>query len=732
MALTPTTYNTGNALESNSAKDLDDNARVIDVIANDLSGENVIDRRGNERRTLKGLENEYLTAIQGIEGNPIGAWTAGVTTFNALNDYAIYNGVPYRARTTTTLPYVAQGADPTASPDNAFVQPYQQNDYGTIASGVEVKHRRGTSAEIAAYTLADGEVIKNDDDGSLHVGDGVTAGGVKSVNENTLKNLIGENTYLVFDTAASLQSGATVGSLVKIIDRGSAVFKVTDGGTPNSFDILDAGSGNTAVYQHIIGTRVYPEHFGAVGDGVVYETDVITAWGEYGNALTPKAAKGVYLIDDTIELKGDIVWDEGSKFSVDSTFQNLNVIEITTEKTTFEGIDFIATNDAGDHRYIYSTGVAGLKMKSLRGENLESIGVDSYPVFNFDGCPDIDIDGVTFVNCVARNLLGVWNSDYTVRNVKSYGSCGRIVDAVGDVDGSWDHIRAYNHTPDARLSANAVYTHTAGERVSITDVKITGEFRESDEQAVKLSRNSKCRIRGLHIDVTGPALLVQGSPSCEITDFFIKTTSVLTPVQFYPHPTTATNYSGVRLRRGKVFNLSNSAVGGGCINLKGSIGGYLNRSSDVVFEDVEAVSNSTGSAAITCNDDFILGLELINVNIASTYASLNTSASGAVQNTPRRLKIRGGSYKTLTANAIPIVTANETIAPPVGFDKSDVSVVGADFVHEGTGPMVQSRNSVGLLNVACVNNTYEGSSATPFDLAAENAPVDINNVKIIS
>ena len=70
--------------------------------------------------------SEFDEAIQGAGGIPLGTWTAGVTTFTKYNEYAVYNGIPYKPRTAATLPYVAQGADPTVAPDDANVQPYQE------------------------------------------------------------------------------------------------------------------------------------------------------------------------------------------------------------------------------------------------------------------------------------------------------------------------------------------------------------------------------------------------------------------------------------------------------------------------------------------------------------------------------------------------------------------------------------------------------------------------------
>lgn len=94
-------------------------------------------RTGGVNKTLDALETEYLEAIRAAGGVPLGRWTAGVTTFNAYNEYAVFNGIPYKPRTTTTFPYVAQGADPTVAPDDANVQPYTDvtQEYVTSSHG---------------------------------------------------------------------------------------------------------------------------------------------------------------------------------------------------------------------------------------------------------------------------------------------------------------------------------------------------------------------------------------------------------------------------------------------------------------------------------------------------------------------------------------------------------------------------------------------------------------------
>jgi hypothetical protein len=51
-------------------------------------------------------------------------------------------------------------------------------DWGNVASGVQVQHRRDTRANINAFTPAQGELVMNTTDGELRLGDGSTAGGV--------------------------------------------------------------------------------------------------------------------------------------------------------------------------------------------------------------------------------------------------------------------------------------------------------------------------------------------------------------------------------------------------------------------------------------------------------------------------------------------------------------------------------------------------------------------------
>lgn len=122
------------------------------VNSKDVSGNPIstsTNRTGGANKTLDALQEEYQSAIQSAGGVSLGTWTSGVTTFNEYNEYAVFNGIPYKPKASTGLPYVAQGADPTVAPDDAFVQPYVEVDNDSI------KEAHGVYGSYAAEVISD-------------------------------------------------------------------------------------------------------------------------------------------------------------------------------------------------------------------------------------------------------------------------------------------------------------------------------------------------------------------------------------------------------------------------------------------------------------------------------------------------------------------------------------------------------------------------------------------------
>lgn len=116
----------------------------------------------------------------------------------------------------------------------------------------------GTSAEIAAYTGPAREIVINTDDGSLHVQDGVTAGGTKIARSvyassnipngsaislavsGTAYNITSLNLTRVgeYDISASVRFGGTTG-----ITNFAAGINLTSASLPTLNDTISAGNG---------------------------------------------------------------------------------------------------------------------------------------------------------------------------------------------------------------------------------------------------------------------------------------------------------------------------------------------------------------------------------------------------------------------------------------------------------------------------------------------------------
>ncbi|AUR84551.1 hypothetical protein NVP1060A_35 [Vibrio phage 1.060.A._10N.261.48.B5] len=205
---------------------------------------------GQVRKTLPALEGEYEKSIADKEAEADdvidsyrllnkGDYSSGITLESKF-EFITYNGESYFA---TNPPYTTTETTPDVD-GNLFIGNYITSDFGLVTSGTEVKHRRGTDAEIASGVPAIGELWFNTTDSSIHMGDGATQGGIKHLNVDL--------TNLVFDTVADMTTASPpVGSKVTIVERDNYTFEVVSGGSPDGKRVLDAGGGNTAVFVSV-------------------------------------------------------------------------------------------------------------------------------------------------------------------------------------------------------------------------------------------------------------------------------------------------------------------------------------------------------------------------------------------------------------------------------------------------------------------------------------------------
>lgn len=112
----------------------------------------------------------------------------------------------------------------------------------------QVKHRRGTTAEIAAGTPAIGELWFNTTDNTIHMGDGVTPGGNKHVNINMVDILYksSPSTSAVSNMIADNPFRARVGD---VCTTGGTLWKRTNDAANDISDFTPLGSVDVADFD---------------------------------------------------------------------------------------------------------------------------------------------------------------------------------------------------------------------------------------------------------------------------------------------------------------------------------------------------------------------------------------------------------------------------------------------------------------------------------------------------
>lgn len=102
-------------------------------------------------------------------------------------------------------------------------------------------------------------------------------------------------------TVANVATGIyPIGMSVNVIDRGFGRFTIVAGGTPDGLGILDAGNGNTAVYDWTQPTAGDPRHFGGKANDDAFDS---TSAVKYAANNLSLYFDGVYTITDEVVIK---------------------------------------------------------------------------------------------------------------------------------------------------------------------------------------------------------------------------------------------------------------------------------------------------------------------------------------------------------------------------------------------------------------------------------------------
>jgi hypothetical protein len=111
---------------------------------------------GAEIKSIGQYLNEMRAAIASAGFESLGTWQNGVTTFDDFDQVAYYAGVPYKVKPSTTLPYVAQSASPTTTPDSDNVAPLVDNQSYVFTTLDNLKAGLSKNGQLVSGLLSDG------------------------------------------------------------------------------------------------------------------------------------------------------------------------------------------------------------------------------------------------------------------------------------------------------------------------------------------------------------------------------------------------------------------------------------------------------------------------------------------------------------------------------------------------------------------------------------------------
>lgn len=206
----------------------------------------------------------------------------------------------------------------------------------------EVRHRRGTSAQLAAATPAQSEIIHNVETNTLHVGDGVTLGGhplakAGDVARVSAANFDARTSVLSFNIPASVSHIRTAGYSAPG-DGGGALYKRVAAEPAHVGKVQSADGAWWEMAEPIPNARM----FGAKGDGT---TDDTVAVKDLFNLTLGELTSGQYKVTSTIPVNSYASFKiSGVLVAGSSSLTVMSMVD--TVRTSIDGLKIVGTGKA--------------------------------------------------------------------------------------------------------------------------------------------------------------------------------------------------------------------------------------------------------------------------------------------------------------------------------------------------------------------------------------------------
>lgn len=169
-------------------KEVAENIKMLEELLECLKGGSSVstwyyEAQGGETELILNTKASYATLyIDGLKQPTVGTYTIDGGKIKLLNGAELSQG--------EVIEVILQHTGEANVVFDKYLDLGSVRNSVDIAGAIELKLRKGSTDDISRFVPAQGEVIVNTTDGTLHVGDGFTVGGIKQISVKVFEDTI--------------------------------------------------------------------------------------------------------------------------------------------------------------------------------------------------------------------------------------------------------------------------------------------------------------------------------------------------------------------------------------------------------------------------------------------------------------------------------------------------------------------------------------------------------------